>query len=255
MPTRSVGGHLERRVVAPAGRVPDLRGEPAELLERTGAGLLAHPVDGGDGVAVRGHEVRDEHVHADLRDRREVLLHVEAADRLPHRPLGQRDAALPAGPQLLRARERGAGEGELRVDERRGEVGGERADHPGRQPVAPRVEPVGGEQAEHAGDEARLADHDGVERADGGVQACGPRVEERAVHAGALDERRPGGGVVGRLHVAGARRRPSACRRSRSRARGRGRPAPPRRRGRRARRSWRGTRRYASRCVAKSSSR
>ena len=132
-----------------------------------------------------------------------MLVDVQAADGLPHRAFGERDATLPPCAQLLRAGERGAGERELRVDERCGEVRGERADNARRQPVAPGVEPVGREQAEHAGDELRLADHDGVERADGRVQAGGPGVEQRTVGARTLDERGPGGGVVRRLHIAG----------------------------------------------------
>ncbi len=162
------------------------------------------PVEGADRAAVGADEVRDEHVHPHLGDRREVPFHVEPADGLAQHALGERHATLPAGLDLLRAGQRGAGEGEVGVHERGREVRGEWADHADREPVAPGVEAVGRQQAEHAGEEARLPDDDGVEGADRRREARCPRLEQRAALPRLGDEARPAHRVVGGLHVTGA---------------------------------------------------
>ena len=158
------GVDLERRVVLPLHRVPDLRGEGVELRERALAGLGGHPLELGDRLAVRLDEVGDQLVHRDLRGRREVPLDVDAADRLAQRGLGEADAALPAlavhgDAGELRAVEREVLGDELVRQERR-----RRVDDREPQPRLPVLEALLDEQRAEALDEARLVDVDLGER-------------------------------------------------------------------------------------------
>ncbi len=196
---------LERRVVAPRVGEADLRREPLELLERPPAGLRRHPLEAGDGPPVRLDEVPDEHVHLGLGGGAEVSLDVDAADGLAHGSLDQRDAALPPHALLGRARERAAVEVEGRLREGLRQQRRVRADDLPAEPIAERRDLGVGQQRAEALGEARLAQHDLVERGGGRLDGVAPDVE---VGAGGLRHERaelgPRDEVVGGLAVAGA---------------------------------------------------
>ena len=117
-----VGADLERGVVAELLRVADLGPEGVELLVGPLLGLLGHPVEPRDRLAVGREQVGDQLVHQRLGARREVPGDVLLADGLADRALDQRDAALPAGAQLGGAVEGAAVEVEVGLDEVVGEV-------------------------------------------------------------------------------------------------------------------------------------
>ena len=79
-------------------------------------GLLAHPVQRVDRLAVGGQEILDQRFHAGLVLGRKVLVDVELADALADRVLDRGDRALPARPVLRNAAQRGAVEREVLVD-------------------------------------------------------------------------------------------------------------------------------------------
>ena len=114
-----VGPDPQRGVVAELLRVADLGPEGVELLVGAGLGLLGHPVQPRDRLAVGREQVGDQVVHLRLGGRREVPGDVLLADRLADRALDQADPALPAGAQLGGAVEGAAVEVEVGLDERR----------------------------------------------------------------------------------------------------------------------------------------
>ena len=81
---------LQLGVVAPLVGVADLGPERLELGQGARLGLLAHPVQRGDGLAVGGDEVVHQPLHGGLVLGREVPGDVELADGLAQRALDER---------------------------------------------------------------------------------------------------------------------------------------------------------------------
>ena len=135
---------------------------------------------------------------------------VLAADGLPQRALDERDAALPARPQLGGAVEGAAVEVEVGLDEVVGQVGGGGAQHVRQQPGPPVVERHLVEHGREVGEvrrlpHAHLGEHAlGVEVGRAEVGDVGVPVERRAQLAQLLG----GHQVVGLLDVAGLRALP-----------------------------------------------
>ena len=159
-----VGAHGQLRVVAELVGVADLGPETVELVEGPLLGLLRHPVQVGDRVAVRRQQVRDQLVHQLLGARREVPGDVLLADRLADHALDQRHAALPAGPQLRGAGQGAAVEVEVGLDEVVGEVRRRRPQDAGQQPRLPVVDVELVQHRRQVLDVRRLADDDLGER-------------------------------------------------------------------------------------------
>ncbi len=148
---RIAGGDLQRRIVAPLRRVADLGVERRQLGARLRLGRRRHPVDLVDPCPHRGEQVVDQRVHRRLGVGGEVFGDVEPPDRLAHRAVDRVDAALPPWLVRRRARQDGAVEGEVLVDERLGQVGGTRLQRPQREIVAPDAERPAGDELRHAG--------------------------------------------------------------------------------------------------------
>src|SRR6266487_2315213 len=87
-------------VVPPSNRVADLRRELPQLVQGPPAGVCPHPFELLDALAVGLEEVGHQDIHPLPGPRREVPADVGSADSFPHRPLDQRDTALPALTQL-----------------------------------------------------------------------------------------------------------------------------------------------------------
>ena len=186
-----VGGEAQRGVVAPARRVADLRRELRQFAQRLRAGLLRHPGELLDGVAVRLEQPGDEAVHRLLLLRLEVPGDVRPADGLAQRALDQRDAPLPPRALLLVARQRPLVEVEPRVDERAGQVAGQAGDRLPSRPAAPGLERQLGQQRGRTLDERRLR-HDQLPQ--------GLPVDARAGEVRVPVEAGGGGDDVGERH-------------------------------------------------------
>ena len=146
----------------------------------------------------------DEVIHRGLRRRTEVLLDVDATDRLAERALGDGDPALPARAQLGRSGERLSVEVEVGVHDLAVQVGRGGADDLPAQPVPPGGDPVLDEQLGETGDEARLTHDDLIEGARGHIEGLEPGADERRGGAGQSRHLVPRSEVVGRLAVARA---------------------------------------------------
>ncbi len=193
--------NVEVAVVAELLRVADLGAEHVELGVGPLLGLLAHPVEPGDGLAVGPQQVADQVLHHRLRGGREVAGDVLTPDRLTDRALDQGHATLPALPQLGRAAEGAAVEVEVRLHERRREVRRAGAHDAGGQPGAPVVDRDLLERRGQVLQVGRLPDA-GLGDGDlGPPEVADERlpVEGRAQAVELLDR----GQVVGLLHVAG----------------------------------------------------
>ena len=124
-----IGLHHHGGIVAEMVRIADLHGELGELGLGRGLGLGAHPVQlvdpGGQGCADIGHQLQ----HLGLGFGREVLLHIDLADRLAQRSVGGGHGALPAGTLLGLAAQGLGAELELGVDKGLGQIGGRGIGH------------------------------------------------------------------------------------------------------------------------------
>ena len=128
---RVAADHLELRIVAPLVGVADLGREHRQLGARLDLGLGVHPGQVGEAVVHRRDDVLDQLVRLGLGGGREILGDVKLARRLAERVRGRIDATLPPRLVLRRARQRGAVEGEVQVDELLGQ---------NRRPAVERVE-------------------------------------------------------------------------------------------------------------------
>jgi hypothetical protein len=109
--------HHQLRVILPLVRVADLRRELGQLGLRFLLGGRAHPVELVDRLLVGGQQVLHQRFHARLALGREVLGHVQLAQRLALRTLDRAHATLPARFLLLHAGQGLAVEVEALVDE------------------------------------------------------------------------------------------------------------------------------------------
>ena len=114
---RGLRVQVQCRVVAPLDGVADLGVEGRELVECLDLGVLAHPVEASDRLAVGVEEAAHQGVHCFLSVGREVAGHPRAAHGLAQVGLDESEGALPARTKLLRAGQGAAVEVEVLVDE------------------------------------------------------------------------------------------------------------------------------------------
>ena len=108
---------VQRRIVAPLDGVADLGVEGRELVQRLDLGVLAHPVEAADRLAVGVEEAAHQGIHRFLGVGREVAGHPRAAHGFAQVGLDESEGTLPARTQFLRARQGAAVEVEVLVDE------------------------------------------------------------------------------------------------------------------------------------------
>ena len=152
---RGGGVQVQCRVVAPLHGVADLRVEGRQLGQRLDLGVLAHPVEASDRLAVGVEEALDERIHRFLCVGREMAGDPRAAHGVAQVGLDEGQRALPAGAQLLRAGESAAVEVEVLLHEISREQGGARVDDRRAQPLLEGGQvgalPQGGRAAQEVG--------------------------------------------------------------------------------------------------------
>ena len=185
---------VQRRVVAPLDGVADLGIEGRELVQRFHLGVLAHPVEASDRLAVGVEETAHQGVHRLLGVGREVAGHPRAAHGLAQVGLDKSEGALPARTKLLRAGQGTAVEVEVLVDEIARQERRMAVDRRGAQPFLEHGQVGVGPQGGGSRQEVGLVDvHD--EAGDGHARGLRPRVPVEAWSQGG--NLLPGGRVVG----------------------------------------------------------
>ena len=185
---------VQRRVVAPLDGVADLGIEGCELVQRLHLGVLAHPVEASDRLAVGVEEAAHQGVHCFLSAGREVAGHPLAANGLAQVGLDESEGALPARTQFLRAGQGAAVEVEVLVHEIVRQERRVAVDRRGAQPLLEHGQIGAGPQGGGGDEEVGLVDvHD--EAGDGHARALRPRVPVEA--RGERGNLLPGGRVVG----------------------------------------------------------
>ena len=176
---------MQRRVVAPLHGVADLRVEGRQLGQRLDLGVLAHPVEASDRLAVGVEEALDECIHRFLCVGREMTGDPRAAHGVAQVGLDEGQRALPPGTQLLRTGESAAVEVEVLLHEIGREQGGAHVDGRCAQPLLEGGQvgafPQGGRAAQEVGlvhvDDEAADGHAGSARPGVPVEAGGKRCQ------------------------------------------------------------------------------
>ena len=108
----------QARVIAPFVRIADLGRELGQLGARFLLGRRAHPLQVVDRLAVGDDQVLDQYFHARFALGREMLFHVQLAERFAQCAFHRGHTLLPLRTLLGHAGQRGAVEGEVLVHER-----------------------------------------------------------------------------------------------------------------------------------------
>ena len=154
--------HREAVPAAPLVRVTDLGQERLPFPERLGLGFVAHPVEVLDPRLERVAHVVDQLLRARLGLRREIVLHVQLAERFAHAAVDRVEHALPARALLGLAVEGLAVEIEVRVLEILRQVRGRIVDAMEGEVVAPLRGRHVGEHPVEFGEELRLRQREAV---------------------------------------------------------------------------------------------
>ena len=143
---------FETRVIAPPVGIAHADLQRVELLLRFDFGFRRHPGQGVDPLGERLDQIGDHGLRLRLGFRGEVALHIQLADRVSQRVIGEIDTALPPRTLLRDSAERLAIKVKTLVDERFWKEGRGLFDRVKREPVLPCIERFPGGQSGQARD-------------------------------------------------------------------------------------------------------